>query len=132
MRQQENLLEELLHCETAVWQALQRGDAEADRAALHAEFLGVYPSGFAGRDAHCDQLANGPTVERFALSKARVLPLADDCALLAYLATYHLPGDERERAMYVSSIWKREATRWTNVFSQDTEALPEGTKNPLP
>lgn len=132
MGQPYDLLQELLACETAVWAALQKGDAEADRAALHPEFLGVYPSGFAGRDAHCDQLDNGPTVGRYALSQARVLPLAADCALLAYRATYQLPGDEAERAMYVSSIWKREGAKWINVFSQDTEALPEGARNPLP
>ncbi|MEL0435684.1 nuclear transport factor 2 family protein [Phycobacter sp. K97] len=132
MCQHDDLLQEILACETAVWQALQNGDVAADRAALHPKFLGVYPSGFAGRDAHSGQLLNGPTVARFALSKARILTLAADCALLAYLATYHLPGDETERAMYVSSVWKREGAGWINVFSQDTEALPEGVQTPLP
>ncbi|MDE4131566.1 nuclear transport factor 2 family protein [Phaeobacter sp. QD34_3] len=128
----DDLLQDLLGCETAVWRALQRGDAAADRAALHPAFLGVYPSGFAGRDAHCAQLADGPTVARFTLSQARVMALAPDCALLAYRAAYHRPGDEVEQAMYVSSIWKRAEGAWINVFSQDTEALPEGAVNPLP
>jgi hypothetical protein len=132
MREKDDLLHQLVACETAVWEALQKGDAVADRAALHPEFLGVYPSGFAGRQAHCDQLRDGPTVRRFELSQARVLPLAGDCALLAYLATYSLPGDDTERAMYVSSIWKRCVDGWANVFSQDTEALPDGAENPLP
>src|SRR5690606_14487082 len=59
------LLAELIACETAVWQALVSGDAEADRAALAADFLGVYPDGFAGRDAHAAQLSGGPTVTGF-------------------------------------------------------------------
>ncbi|MFV1463950.1 MULTISPECIES: DUF4440 domain-containing protein [unclassified Phaeobacter] len=130
------LLEQLLAAETAVWTALQRGDVAADRAALHPQFLGVYPSGFAGRDDHCEQLANGPTVAWFKLEQARVLSLAPDCALLAYRATYARPdqtgGDAEAAAMYVSSIWQRVDAVWINIFSQDTEALPEGAENPLP
>ncbi len=40
---------EIEACERAVWQALADGDAAADRAALAADFPGVYPDGFAGR-----------------------------------------------------------------------------------
>jgi hypothetical protein len=42
-------LDSLLALETKVWEALQRGDAEQDRALLSADFIGVYPSGFADR-----------------------------------------------------------------------------------
>ncbi len=113
---------ELLECETAVWQALVAGDAGADRALLATEFLGVYPDGFAGRDAHVAQLGHGPTVERFALSDARVLPLGGTHALLAYRADYRRVGREVDEAMYVSSVWRRTAAGWINVFSQDTPA----------
>ena len=116
------LLAELLAAETAVWQALVAGDAAADRATLAADFLGVYPDGFAGRDAHVAQLGHGPTVERFALSDARVLPLGGTHALLAYRADYRRVGREADEAMYVSSVWRRTAAGWINVFSQDTPA----------
>lgn len=126
------LLEEILTCESAVWKALQNGDAEADLAALHPEFLGVYPSGFSEREGHADQLADGPTVADFSLSQARLLQLGPDCLLLAYRADYRRPGSEAGDAMYVSSIWQRSSEGWTNIFSQDCEALPEGVSNPLP
>ncbi|AUQ54026.1 nuclear transport factor 2 family protein [Phaeobacter inhibens] len=130
------LLRELLAAETAVWTALQQGDIAADRAALHPQFLGVYPSGFAGRDDHTEQLEQGPTVAEFSIADARVLPLGPETALLAYRATYTRPGqtegEVKGAAMYVSSIWQRQDGGWINIFSQDTEALPEGATNPLP
>ncbi|KII17864.1 nuclear transport factor 2 family protein [Phaeobacter sp. S60] len=134
--QPEMLVQELLAAETAVWTALQQGDIAADRAALHPKFLGVYPSGFAGRDDHTDQLSQGPTVAEFSIEDARVLPLGPETALLAYRASYTRPGqaegEAEGAAMYVSSIWQRQDGGWINIFSQDTEALPEGAENPLP
>jgi hypothetical protein len=115
-----DLLAEILEQETRVWQALVDGDAETDKAALHADFLGLYPSGFATRAEHCEQLQEGATVLSFHLSKARVLPLGKDHACLAYLAEYRRPGVEHMDAMYVSSIWQRQGTGWVNIFSQDT------------
>lgn len=116
------LLAELLALETAVWQALVAGDPAADRALLAADFLGVYPDGFAGRDAHVAQLAGGPTVLEFRLSEVRLVALGGDHALLAYRADYRRPGGTAEEAMYVASVWRRTAAGWVNVFSQDTPA----------
>ena len=48
----ERLLQELLTLEHKVWAALMQGDAAADAALLLPEFLGIYPTGFAGRDDH--------------------------------------------------------------------------------
>lgn len=118
----------LLALETAVWQALVDGDAAADAAALADDFLGVYPTGFAGRDDHAGQLAGGPTVDRFELGEARMLAVSDDAVLLAYRADYvragAAPGPPPE-SMYVSSLWCRRGGRWVNVFSQDTPATGE-------
>ena len=116
------LLDELLAYEIRVWEALMRGDAEADSAALSTDFLGVYPDGFAAKDAHTGQLSVGPTVLSYRLSQARVKPLGPDHALLAYHAAYTRTerGDSEE--MYVSSIWQRDGAGWINVFSQDTPA----------
>ncbi|APG46767.1 nuclear transport factor 2 family protein [Phaeobacter porticola] len=128
----EQLLRELLEAETAVWTALQQGDVAADLAALHPQFLGVYPSGFAGRNDHAEQLENGPSVAEFTIEDVRVLPLAAGCALLAYRACYRRTGQDKTAAMYVSSIWQRCDGAWINIFSQDTEALPAGAPNTLP
>ncbi|MCB2120744.1 MAG: nuclear transport factor 2 family protein [Rhodobacteraceae bacterium] len=122
------LLAELLACERAVWDALVAGDAAADMATLDECFLGVYPDGFAGKADHGAQLAAGPTVARYEIAEARVLPLSPDVAVLAYLARYLRPGAEQQEAMYVSSIWRREGGGWRNVFSQDTPAT--GTSVP--
>lgn len=114
-----DLLIDLLARETLVWEALVAGDAAADEALMDEGFLGVYPSGFATRACHVGQLADGPSVASFSITKPRVVSLGPDNALLAYLAEYTRPGGTPE-AMYVSSIWRRRGAGWVNVFSQDT------------
>ncbi|MEL6476560.1 MAG: nuclear transport factor 2 family protein [Pseudomonadota bacterium] len=116
------LLDDLKECETRVWQALTRGDAAADAAHLDPTFLGVYPSGFAGKADHVGQLAEGPTVARFQLSHLRWMSLGDDHALISYRAVFRRTGASADEAMYVSSIWRRTEAGWVNVFSQDTRA----------
>ena len=66
----------LLALETRVWQALVDGDAAADGALLSDDFLGVYPSGYATRGDHVEQLEAGPSVTAFTLSDTRVIDLA--------------------------------------------------------
>ncbi|MDJ0629235.1 MAG: nuclear transport factor 2 family protein [Rhodobacter sp.] len=110
----------LLDLEHRVWQALADGDAATDATLLAPEFLGVYATGFADRAAHTGQLADGPTVSRFALSDARLVPLGEGRALLAYRAEYVRVGASTPEVMYVSSIWENHGGRWRNTFSQDT------------
>jgi hypothetical protein len=122
-------LDALIELETKVWDALRRGDAEADSQLLAEDFLGVYSSGFANRSDHVGQLVNGPTVAEFELRDARLMLLSDNDALLSYRADWRRFGKgERgpEEAMYVSSLWSQRGGRWVNVFSQDSPAmLPE-------
>ncbi len=114
------LLTQILTLEEHVWEALWRGDAKADAALLHPEFLGVYPSGFAGRQAHAAQLMNGPSIEAFRLSDARILPVGPEHVMLSYRADYRRAGQAVDEAMYVSSLWQRDGESWRNLFSQDT------------
>jgi len=109
-----------LDLETRVWQALVAGDAAADRALLAPDFLGVFPSGFSGRDAHVAHLANGPLVAEYRLSEARIVPLGPDRTLLAYRADYTRAGGTAAESMYVSSIWENRDGTWLNIFSQDS------------
>jgi hypothetical protein len=120
------VLTSLVACETRVWEALVAGDQAADAAALHPSFLGVYPDGFSGKAEHVAQLAQGPTVQSYRLANCQVMELGPDYAVLSYRADYVRCGQVVPEAMYVSSIWKRRARDWVNVFSQDTpaEALP--------
>jgi hypothetical protein len=116
-------LDAVVELETGVWDALRRGDAEADNQLLADDFLGVYPSGFANRADHVGQLVNGPTVASFELHDARMMVISADDALLSYRADFRRPaGDASEpvESMYISSLWSRRAGRWVNVFSQDS------------
>lgn len=110
--------------ESQVWDALARGDADADRELLSADFVGVYPTGFAGRDDHSSELSDGPSVSTYDLSDARVIEISDDAAMLCYRADYRRPGADRGEAMFVSSLWVQRDGRWWNTFSQDTPVGP--------
>ncbi|MGJ8528867.1 DUF4440 domain-containing protein [Maritalea sp.] len=116
------LLLELKQCETNVWDALVAGDMEADSAALHQSFLGVYASGFSPKSHHVNQLENGPTIKSFALSDLQARHLGDDHALLSYRADFTRAHRDEQETMYVSSIWQRTQNGWINIFSQDTPA----------
>lgn len=123
------LLAELQACETRVWESLVRGDKRADAEALHPNFLGVYPDGFAAKTDHVQQLENGPTIKNFELSDCRVLSLGHDHAVFSYRANFLKATKTVVEAMYVSSIWQRTDGGWINVFSQDTPAI-EGCEKP--
>ncbi len=113
-------LDEMLDLEKQVWAALVDGNAEADRALLSPDFLGVYPSGFANRDDHVGQFADAPTMARFELSEAKLMVLTPDIVLLSYRADYQRPGAADWEAMLISSLWERRNEVWVNSFSQDT------------
>jgi hypothetical protein len=119
-------VDELLQLERKVWEALVAGDPVADTSMLSEDFLGVYPTGFAGRDGHAAQLSNGPTVAAYELHDPRVIVVNDAAVLLAYQADYRRPraAVNESESMYVSSLWCRREDRWINVFSQDTPLGP--------
>ncbi|CUH87369.1 hypothetical protein PH5382_01296 [Phaeobacter sp. CECT 5382] len=115
-------LSEILEQEHRVWQALVAGDAITDNEALHADFLGVYPSGFATRTDHVAQLTKGPSVQSYTISEPRLLDLGKCHQCLSYRASFIRPGETAEQVMYVSSIWRQQNGAWINIFSQDTPA----------
>ena len=110
--------------ESGVWDALASGDAGADHALLSADFVGVYPTGFASRAEHADELSEGPTVASYSITDARLIDVAADAVLLCYRAEYLRPGSHEEETMFISSLWCRRDGRWLNTFSQDSPAAP--------
>lgn len=118
-------VESFVELEIDVWEALVRGDANADAHLLSEDFLGVYPTGFADRSAHAGQLEQGPTVADYALSEARIRVLSSDSVLLSYRADWRrrVPSGSADlETMFVTSVWCHDGDRWQNVFSQDTPA----------
>ncbi|MFB7251913.1 DUF4440 domain-containing protein [Microbacterium sp. NPDC056234] len=106
--------------ESKVWAAQVSGDADADRELLSGDFVGVYPTGFAARDDHVEQLSNGPVIASFTISHARLIVVSAVSVMLSYRADYKRPGGSQSEAMFVSSLWGRDGGRWQNTFSQDT------------
>ncbi len=113
-------LDQILSLEKQVWTALVEGNAEADRALLSPDFLGVYPTGFANRDDHVGQFADAPTMATYELSEAKLRVLTSDVVLLSYRADYTRPDTTAAEAMLISSLWERRHDVWINSFSQDT------------
>jgi hypothetical protein len=113
-----------LQLESEVWEALRLGDTEADQRLLADDFLGVYSIGFAGKELHVAQLANGPTVAEYRLLDARLVPLSEEHVLLCYRADWRGAGHETGvfESMYVSSLWSLREGAWRNIFSQDCVA----------
>lgn len=118
----EALLETLEAHERRVWDALVKGDAETDAALLHDDFLGVYPSGFAGRAEHVEQLSDGPSIAKYRMKDLRVMPLGPGHAALSYWAEFRRSAEGLPVQMYVTSIWREGPEGWINIFSQDTYA----------
>ena len=119
------MIEDFIRLETQVWQALADGDADADGRMLSHDFLGVYPTGFADRTAHVEQLVDGSTVASYALHDARMLTVSESAVLLSYRAEFERPTStavSKLHCMYVSSLWCLRDGEWLNVFSQDTPA----------
>ncbi len=112
--------DQILSLEKQVWTALVEGNAQADRALLSPDFLGVYPTGFANRDDHVGQFADAPTMAQYELSDTRLRVLSADLVLLSYRADYLRPEAQEWEAMLISSLWERRHDVWINSFSQDT------------
>jgi hypothetical protein len=116
-------VDDLLRLERRVWDALVEGDAETDTELLSEDFLGVYPSGFASRSDHVEQLTDGPSVSAYELSEPRRIEVSDRAVMLSYRADIQRAtgvGDGRSEVLYISSLWCQRGGRWINVFSQDT------------
>ncbi|MGL3149698.1 DUF4440 domain-containing protein [Microbacterium sp. A82] len=106
--------------ESKVWAAQVSGDVVADRELLSGDFVGVYPTGFAAREDHVEQLSNGPVIASYAISQARLIVASPVSVMLSYRADYRRPGSSGSEAMFVSSLWVQGDDRWRNTFSQDT------------
>jgi len=120
-------LDYFVELESQVWRALASGDAQADERLLAPGFVGIYDTGFSGRDEHVNRLRSGPLVGSYTLADARLMSLGDGIVLLSYQANwrrYDADATCPEEVMYVSSIWQKIDGVWRNIFSQDTPALP--------
>ncbi len=126
MEKTNDLKETLLALEARVWDALVSGDSDADGALLTEDFIGVYPDGFAGKDAHTGQLDSGATVTEYRLSEVQVRATGADSGLLIYRADYQRVGRTDWEVMLVSSLWEMRKGAWVNSFSQDTPLTGEG------
>lgn len=116
-------LETILELERRVWDALSRGDALADAACLHEDFVGVYSTGFSNREQHAAQLKAGPIVQSYEISQAQIMIIQQDLVMLIYRADFFRPDFANAlECMYVSSLWRHYPTGWLNIFSQDTGA----------
>jgi len=116
-------VEQILQLEAQIWKALKLGDPDLDAKFLTEDFVGVYPSGFWNKQAHCDQLKNGPLIAEFRFTDERLVYLSEDQVLLAYRAHYSwVQSPDRTEQMLITSLWTRCDGEWKNSFSQDTPA----------
>lgn len=110
--------------ESGVWDSQVSGDADAQRELLSADFVGVYPSGFATRAEHAAQLSDGPITTAYSIADARLITVTADTVMLCYRADHQPVGRARTESMFISSLWVERDGRWWNTFSQDSPAGP--------
>lgn len=106
--------------ETAMWNSLVNGDGDSADRLLSTDYLGVYTTGFSGRDDYIAALADGPIAASFEISQSQMFVLSNTSVLYSYRADFTSREDGPPEAMYVSSLWCLRDDRWVNVFSQDT------------
>jgi len=110
--------------ESGVWEAMVSGDLDAERELLSADFLGVYPSGFATRAEHLAELADGPVTVSYTIVDARLIEVSADSVMLCSRADHQPVGRDEPESMYISSLWVERDGRWWNTFSQDSPTIP--------
>ena len=125
MQPQRLTVNQFIALESQVWNAFVAGDAEADARVLADNFIGVYSTGFTGKQAHCAPLRNGPLARRYEIREPQILVLSESLVMLLYLAVWERASgssDSVPEKMYISSLWQNADGHWKNVFSQDTKA----------
>src|SRR5579859_209316 len=94
--------------ESQVWEAMRKGDAEAEARLLSDDFVGVYSFGIAGKENHAAALANGPIVVSYEIQGARLIVLTDDHVMLCYRAVFVGVGESAAATTnYISSLWSK-------------------------
>lgn len=110
--------------ESGVWDTQVSGDPHAQLELLSADFLGVYPSGFATREEHAEQLSDGPITTSYTIVDARLIEVSESSVLLCYRADHQPSGRDETETMFISSLWVERDGRWWNTFSQDSPVGP--------
>jgi hypothetical protein len=89
------------------------------------DFLGVYPDGFAGREAHSDQLAAGPTLPPTTIAEEHIRPLGPTTSSIPTARATSAPARlTRRHARHLHLGAPRGG--WINIFSQDTPLTGAG------
>ena len=107
-----------------VWEALKKGDVNADANLLSDDFLGVYEDGISSKEDHLEQLRNGPIISCYEIGSSQLVQLGPEIVSLTYSATttfLKTEAQDTQILLYITSIWARRLNKWVNIFSQDTK-----------
>ena len=110
--------------EMQVWEALKKGDVNADAKLLSDDFLGVYEDGISSKEDHLEQLRNGPIISCYEIGSSQLVQLGPEIVSLTYSATttfLKTEAQDTQILLYITSIWARRLNKWVNIFSQDTK-----------
>jgi hypothetical protein len=112
---------QLLDLEERGWHALVAGTGpEFYEDLCTDDAVMLFPGGMVlDRDDAIEGLRHAPTWATFELSDARVVPLADDAAVVVYRATAQRAGEEPYRAA-MSSTYVRRGDEWRLAVHQQT------------
>ena len=121
-RQEETITvqDTLLALEEQGWQALADGTgADFYRRYLTDDALMVVPGGVLSREVVLQFMESAPPWAWFRIEAARVLPLTEDSAVVAYQATAQREG-QAEYSALMSTVYVRRDGAWKVAFHQQT------------
>ena len=111
----------LLALEEQGWRALSSGNGgDFYRRYLTDDALMIFPGGSVlSREAVLQVIDSAPPWSWFRIDEARVVPLTDDSAIVAYRATAQREG-QAEYSALMSSVYVSREGSWKVAFHQQT------------
>ena len=110
------------------WEALKHKDKVAASRLLADDFTGLYDTGFSTKSEWIKQMDDQYTIDDYTIEDAELLRPSPTTALLLYNSRCKGTGawaDYCSHTSRISDLMVQRDGRWFDLFSQDTQALPQ-------
>jgi len=109
--------------EKSAWEAYKNKQADAFKALMSKDYVGVYADGVKSLDAELADMAK-TDLRDYSLADVKVVFPHPKVAVMTYKATIQATSDGKDMSgTYNSgSVWMREGGKWLGVFHTETKA----------
>ncbi len=119
--------------ETAAWQAFKDKQADAFKAVVDHDMIGVYADGIADMPKEMSDMQKWD-MKSFAISDYKILSDEKDVVVATYTVTLEgtFDGQDASGTYNAGSVWKQEDGKWLAIFhtnvKQATAMAPDAQK----